>query len=50
MPFLDALGRAWADCPSLRRAVAGFLGYKPPEKPSKNFAKLLAMFPGGEIR
>jgi hypothetical protein len=30
--------------------VAAFCGFKPKEKPSKNFAELLAMFPGGTIR
>jgi hypothetical protein len=30
--------------------VAAYLGIKPKEKPSKNFHKLLALFPGGVIR
>ncbi len=50
VPFLEALGRAWADCPPLRRMVAVYLGIKPKEKPSKDFHALLAMFPGGVIR
>lgn len=49
-PFLDALNRAWADCPPLRRMVAAYLGIKPKDKPSKNYHELLAMFPGGAIR
>jgi len=48
--FLDDLFEAWEDCPPLRRMIAAFMGIKPKEKPSKNFAELLAMFPGGTIR
>jgi hypothetical protein len=47
---LDALLDAFADCPPLRRMVAAFLGIKPKERPSKNFADLLSLFPGGVIR
>jgi len=48
--FLDDLFEAWEDCPPLRRMIAAFMGIKPKEKPSKNFAELLAMFPGGIIK
>jgi hypothetical protein len=34
----------------LRRLLAIQLGIKPKEKPSKNFAELLAMFPSGVIK
>ena len=48
--FMDALGRSWADCPPLRRMAAAYLGIKPKDKPSKNLAELLGMFPGGVIK
>jgi len=50
MPFLEALGREWTDCPPLDVMVAAYLGIKPKEKASKDFAGLVAMFPGGVIR
>ena len=49
-PFLDELRAAWDDCPPVRRMVAAYLGVKPKPKASKDFAALLAMFPGGKIR
>ncbi len=49
-PFLDDLHRAWADCPPVRRMVAAYLGYRAPEKPSRNYHDLLGMFPGGAIK
>jgi hypothetical protein len=48
--FLEALRRAWADCPPLRRMIAAYLGIQPKDKPSKKYQELLAMFPGGVIR
>lgn len=50
MPFLEALRRAWTECPPARRIVAAYLDYKPPSRPSSNFHELLAMFPNGAIR
>ena len=50
MPFVEALRRAWSECPPGRRLVAAYLGYKPPSRPSSNFQELLAMFPSGTIR
>ncbi len=50
VPFLEDLHRAWAECPPLRRMVAGYLGFKPRAKPSKSYHELLAMFPNGTIR
>jgi len=49
VPFLEYLGRAWADCPPLRRLLAAYLGHKPRPRPSKNYHELLAMFPSGMI-
>jgi hypothetical protein len=48
--FLEALRRAWAECPPARRLLAAYLGYKPKPRPSNNYHDLLAMFPGGTIR
>lgn len=48
--FLDDLRRAWAEAPPLRKAVAAYLGYKPPARASKNYGELLGMFPNGTIR
>lgn len=48
--FIDDLLDAWEDCPPVRRLVAAAVGFKPKPKPSKNFAELLSMFPGGMIR
>lgn len=48
--FLDDLYDAWDECPPIRRMVAAFCGIKPKEKPSTNFAELIAMFPGGQIK
>jgi hypothetical protein len=48
--FLEDLNRAWADYPPLRKLAAAYLGHKPPARPSKNYAELLAMFPAGSIR
>ena len=50
VPFLEALHRAWAETPPLRRLMAASLGYKPKPRPSKNYHELLALFPGGAIR
>ena len=47
--FSEDLNRAWADYPPLRNGAA-YLGHKPPARPSKNYAELLAMFPAGSIR
>lgn len=49
-PFLEDLGRAWEDWPPLRKMFAASKGHKPKPKPSRNYAELLAMFPGGTIR
>jgi hypothetical protein len=48
--FLDDLQRAWAECPPLRRMVAGYLGYRRPARASREYHELLAMFPSGAIR
>src|ERR1700692_27928 len=45
---LDA-GPPGPDCPPLRKFTAALNGHKPQEKPSRNYAELLAMFPGGVI-
>ncbi len=54
MPFLEALQRAWAEWPPLRKFVAAALGYKPkppPKRIDENTAReLLGMFAGGVIR
>ena len=51
-PRLEAFRRAWADCPPLCDVVAfAIAGIKPPPAPAtKDFSKLLAMFPTGAIR
>jgi hypothetical protein len=48
--FLEDLQQAWADCPPLRRMIAGYLGIRPRSRPSKNYNELVAMFPGGAIK
>jgi hypothetical protein len=48
--FLDDLHRAWSDWPPLRKFYAARHGHKPPERPSKDFGELMAMFPDGMIR
>lgn len=47
--FLKKLGEEWQEFPPLRIIVGLFAGIKPREKPNKNFAELLAMFPSGRI-
>jgi hypothetical protein len=48
--FFDDLQVRFEDCPPLRRMVAAFMGIKPKEKPSTDYAELLAMFPSGMIK
>lgn len=50
MDWIDAILGQWDRWPPLRKMVAVALGHKPPEPASKNYDKLLAMFPGGAIR
>lgn len=50
VPFLEDLHRAWADWPPLRKFAAAYFGHKPKAKPSRDYASLLGMFPGGVIK
>lgn len=53
MPLLEALRRQWENWPPVRVAVGAFMGHKPPNRntnTSRDYAELLGMFPGGNIK